>query len=156
MFLASMSAGSNLRTPSGSSYAHATPISSPRSSSLSHTPTPTTTPISAPVTERTSIRTVVSMAMTATAGATVVSTTVSASSSNDHLHIQHRKQQQQQEQLPPQPENGTTLPMATTFGHIDRKRATSFKHQQKPPLERGLSAQSSLRIHKNAVISRLI
>lgn len=35
-----------------------------------------------------------------------------------------------------------------------QKRATSFV-RKKPPLERGLSAQSALRINKNAVVGKL-
>lgn len=36
-----------------------------------------------------------------------------------------------------------------------QKRATSFV-RKKPPLERGLSAQSALRINKNALVGKLI
>lgn len=35
-----------------------------------------------------------------------------------------------------------------------QKRATSFV-RKKPPLERGLSAQSALRINKNALVGKL-
>lgn len=44
-----------------------------------------------------------------------------------------------------------TLQQAAVVATPTRKRATSFI-RKKPPLERGLSAQSALRVNKNAFV----
>ncbi|EDW02407.1 GH19910 [Drosophila grimshawi] len=68
---------------------------------------------------------------------TSTSTSASASVSASATNVESDKQAQHQQQVAPTP---------------TRKRASSFI-RKKPPLERGLSAQSALRVNKNAFVS---
>ncbi|XP_064547056.1 sodium channel protein 60E isoform X2 [Drosophila montana] len=72
---------------------------------------------------------------TSTSASASASASVSASATN--VESDKQTQQQHQQQVAPTP---------------TRKRASSFI-RKKPPLERGLSAQSALRVNKNAYVS---
>lgn len=75
------------------------------------------------------------------AGISPITTAISSTTiATDRQTQLLQQQQQQQQQLP------TQITATPT-----RKRATSFI-RKKPPLERGLSAQSALRVNKNAFV----